>query len=915
MNVKKIDNRIRIMIENSVIEGYRSIFTIVGEKARDQVVILYQMLLKSQFKPRPTVLWCYKKELGFSTNRKKRMRQISRKQKTGNCSLNEDNPFELFIFGTNIRWCYYHETHRILGNTYDMLIFQDFEAITPNLLARTIETVEGGGLVVILLNTLNSLEQLYTMTMNVHNRYRTEASDNIVARFNERFILSLISCPKFIALDDRSNILPINSLLADLKPVPKKNSLDPLSTQAQELVKLKESLSDNQPLGSLVNCCKTLDQAKAVIQFVESLSKKTLRTTVSLTAARGRGKSAALGLAIAGAIAFNYCNIFVTSPSPENLRTVFEFILKGFEAIHLKQHLDFEVIQSNNPEFNKAIVRINVHRNFRQTIQYIPPIEAYQEGLLNKAAELVVIDEAAAIPLPIVKSLLGPYLVFLSSTINGYEGTGRSLSLKLLTQLRKESEERVNSKESRALYEVSLEESIRYKMGDPVEAWLNNFLCLDANKETLELSSKTPEAEDCQLYYINRDSLFSFHKVSELFLQKLMALYVSSHYKNSPNDLQMMSDAPAHHLFVLLPAMKDVTKAEAKIPDILCFIQVCLEGKISQQHIMNTLNKGQRASGDLIPWTLSQQFHDSQFASLSGARIIRIATNPNYQSKGYGTRALELLQEYYQSNFENYQPLIDENQDKCFKTDHNAETSEVIRKKELLPLLLDLKERRAERLDYLGVCYGLTSELFKFWKRNGFLPTYIRQTANDLTGENSCIMIKVINDGLNLEASLSQSWLIDFWIDFRRRFVSLLSSSFRTMSCFLAIEIIKAPSLHEDESRSNMLDSEELQIVITEHYMRRLQTFLKYSQSLDDILDLIPILSTLYFTRRLSKSLKLNTTQEMILLSIGLQKKSITQVSKEIDMGEPKIEIKIKGLIEKILDDISGQEIQSIEMK
>jgi N-acetyltransferase 10 len=37
----------------------------------------------------------------------------------------------------------------------------------------------------------------------------------------------------------------------------------------------------------------------------------------------------------------------------------------------------------------------------------------------------VVIDEAAAIPLPVVKDLLGPYLVFMSSTINGYEGTGR----------------------------------------------------------------------------------------------------------------------------------------------------------------------------------------------------------------------------------------------------------------------------------------------------------------------------------------------------------------------------------------------------------------------------------------------------------------------------------------------------------
>lgn len=42
---------------------------------------------------------------------------------------------------------------------------QDFEALTPNLLARTIETVEGGGIVVILLRTMNSLKQLYAMTM------------------------------------------------------------------------------------------------------------------------------------------------------------------------------------------------------------------------------------------------------------------------------------------------------------------------------------------------------------------------------------------------------------------------------------------------------------------------------------------------------------------------------------------------------------------------------------------------------------------------------------------------------------------------------------------------------------------------------------------------------------------------------
>lgn len=35
-------------------------------------------------------------------------------------------------------------------------------------------------------------------------------------------------------------------------------------------------------------------------------------------------------------------------------------------------------------------------------------------------------------------------------------------------------------------------------------------------------------------------------------------------------------------------------------------------------------------------------------------------------------------------------------------------------RKELPPLLLKLSERRAERLDYLGVSYGLTAQLLKY---------------------------------------------------------------------------------------------------------------------------------------------------------------------------------------------------------
>ena len=49
-------------------------------------------------------------------------------------------------------------------------------------------------------------------------------------------------------------------------------------------------------------------------------------------------------------------------------------------------------------------------------MQYIDPGDAHK----LEQAELVVIDEAAAIPLPLVKKLLAPCLVFMASTVNGY---------------------------------------------------------------------------------------------------------------------------------------------------------------------------------------------------------------------------------------------------------------------------------------------------------------------------------------------------------------------------------------------------------------------------------------------------------------------------------------------------------------
>ena len=63
---KKIDSRIRTLVENCMKTRHRSLFVIVGDKGRDQVVNLHYMLSKAAVKARPAVLWCYKKELLFS---------------------------------------------------------------------------------------------------------------------------------------------------------------------------------------------------------------------------------------------------------------------------------------------------------------------------------------------------------------------------------------------------------------------------------------------------------------------------------------------------------------------------------------------------------------------------------------------------------------------------------------------------------------------------------------------------------------------------------------------------------------------------------------------------------------------------------------------------------------------------------
>jgi N-acetyltransferase 10 len=926
---------------------------LVGDHGKDQVPNLHQILSKCSVRERPKVLWCYKKELGFSTHRMKRMKKLKRDKARGlaNTDGTADN-FELFISQTDITWCYYKDSHRVLGTTVNLLVLQDFEALTPNLMARTIETVAGGGLVIFLLRTVKSLKQLYAMSMDVHARYRTESAGDVVPRFNERFILSLAKCPNCLVCDDELNVLPISrKALSTLKPVDNRGDagevIVPETREQQELSELQESLIDTPHVGVLTQLTKTLDQAKAVLTFLEACSEKTVKSTVTMTAARGRGKSAAIGLCLAGAVSLGYSTILVTAPEPENLVSVFDFVRRGLQALKYQEHADFSVTYNNasGRDQTKCVTAIHIHRGHRQVIQYLSPDQTDKFA----SAEIVAIDEAAAIPLPTVRALMRgtDRLTFLSSTVNGYEGTGRALSLKLIKELRdakggrvvemqvaaeaSQTVERNSSKRGEAkvhdrryaaaaeaisnasgekllgpLREIELATPIRYAEGDPIEAWLNSLLCLDsASNANLKLAGGAPAPADCELYSVDRNALFSYHKLSEAFLQKIMGLYTSAHYKNTPNDLQMLSDAPAHAIFVLLsPSAKQDANS---LPDVLAVVQVALEGRISRKAVEAQLARGHRSAGDLIPWTISQQFGDSKFAQLSGARIVRVAVHPSVQGMGYGSRAMELLYRFYNGEMI---PLANDDaseEDDAVATVDKAEDSDddddndvtegirgerVKPRKELPPLLFPLTDIETPRLDWIGTSFGLTLQLHRFWMNCGMKMLYLRQTKNELTGEHSAIMVRP----LPKRSGVDDAWLSAFLTDTRRRMITLLGGPFRDVEVRLALSTLEnlnphvvtkeqeAASTDRSGSSAGMINFEELDHYLSPHDLKRLEL---YGRNLCDhhlVTDLLPVVARLYFLGRFGPGMNLSSVQSALLCGIGLQNKTVDDLTSELSL-------------------------------
>ncbi|KFM57636.1 N-acetyltransferase 10, partial [Stegodyphus mimosarum] len=767
------------------------------------------------------------------------------------------------------------DVEKILYQPFNLVVLQDFEALTPHILALVSENVKGGGILIFLLHNVKNVEDISSSKMfqdiNTHQE---------ISRFNKRFISSLSSLSHCLILDDNLNILSPASKSIELPEDTVRNS-----NKKEAIQELKVTHQSDAILSALLSHCQTADQAKLVITFMDILQKRAFHANISVSSPKGRGKSAALGLAIAGSLALNYSNIFISSLHYDNVKIIFRFLFKGLDALNYKEDEDYDLIESVNPQFNKALIGINVFRDHPQGVRFILPGDVDQK---LEQAELIVIDEVAAIPLPLLKTLTGSHIVLMASTTSGCGATGRCLYNKVVNnfhQLPSGNEIKSDGLAVSPLKTVQLSEPAHYAPGDAIESWLNRVFCLEP-VITTHLSFGCPEPQKCQLYYVCRETLFSGHNNAENFLESLTSILSSSKRVISPNYLLQLADNPDYHIFCLLPPLSNSKKAS---PEILCAILVHIEKEIPANIIHSGCKQDGIMSQCFSQWKTEEIENASGFLPIQGIHILDLVTHPDFQRMGYGLRAFQLLQEFYSGLWVS----VDENPSFEMDMDDAGNSSEA-----LPPLLLQLTEVQPQKIEFFFISYNLSSDLLRFWKKAGFVPVFISKEVNSAK-EHSCFMLKCVDKEF-------ENMLQEIWRCFQEYFFVLLSSVCKKFPSSFALSLLH--SNVDNKINAKDLTKADIDMYLKPRCMKSLE---KYCQNLGDlqcIKPIIPILTKLYF-RAHFKNISIPVVQEAILLSFGLQHKTADEISK--DLGLPSIQV--HGLLNRTIKKLTKHLTDIIE--
>lgn len=281
----------------------------------------------------------------------------------------------------------------------------------------------------------------------------------------------------------------------------------------------------------------------------------------------------------------------------------------GFIAQALKSRPGMKLIVS---AYSKLSVSILLQQ--AGDVEFIAPDQLIKE---KPQADVLIIDEAAMLPFPMLQQLVDRYKkVVMATTTGGYEGTGQGFMHRFLSKLPADK-----------LLSLNIGHPVRWTSMDYLESCLNSVLqlkpklyCITQQTAKSDISYRIVDIKGC---------------TDTALLIKAYELMASVHYRTRPSDLRMLMDNP------------DLSLVLAEVGDQLLGILVLnREGGFETDLCEQVYLGKRRPKGHLLAQMLTAQASVKNFASFSGMRIQRIAVNPSIRRRGIGARLIELASEY-----------------------------------------------------------------------------------------------------------------------------------------------------------------------------------------------------------------------------------------------------------------------------
>ncbi|EGE3554847.1 tRNA cytosine(34) acetyltransferase TmcA [Escherichia coli] len=225
----------------------------------------------------------------------------------------------------------------------------------------------------------------------------------------------------------------------------------------------------------------------------------------------------------------------------------------------------------------------------------------------DEQADWLVVDEAAAIPAPLLHQLVSRFpRTLLTTTVQGYEGTGRGFLLKFCARFPH-------------LHRFELQQPIRWAQGCPLEKMVSEALVFDDENFT-----HTPQGNIVISAF--EQTLWRSDPETPLKVYRLLS---GAHYRTSPLDLRRMMDAPGQHFLQ--------AAGENEIAGALWLVD---EGGLSQELSQAVWAGFRRPRGNLVAQSLAAHGSNPLAATLRGRRVSRIAVHPARQREGTGRQLI-----------------------------------------------------------------------------------------------------------------------------------------------------------------------------------------------------------------------------------------------------------------------------------